>query len=34
MKTENRHYAHVDRPATPIMLKNMITGALKWMVPF
>jgi translation elongation factor EF-Tu-like GTPase len=27
MKTENRHYAHVDRPGHADYVKNMITGA-------
>jgi len=31
-QTEGRHYAHVDCPGHADYVKNMITGALKWMV--
>ena len=32
--TENRHYAHVDCPGHADYVKNMITGATRWMVQF
>ena len=30
-ETENRHYAHVDCPGHVDYVKNMVTGAVKWM---
>ena len=33
-QTDNRHYAHVDCPGHAVYVKNMVTGALKWMVLF
>jgi len=33
-ETEARHYAHVDCPGHADYVKNMITGAAQWMVPF
>jgi len=31
-QTENRHYAHVDCPGHADYVKNMVTGALRWML--
>lgn len=31
-ETANRHYAHVDCPGHADYVKNMITGAARWMV--
>ena len=33
-ETANRHYAHVDCPGHADYVKNMITGAPRWMAPF
>lgn len=32
-ETANRHYAHVDCPGHADYVKNMVTGAARWMVP-
>ena len=31
-ETEKRHYAHVDCPGHADYVKNMITGAVRWML--